>query len=366
MPTNSSSSRTVTLHDVARDAGVSIKTVSRVVNREPHVSDKTVTRVEASIQKLGYVPNIAARRLASRQSFVLGAIFDNASWNWLNDFQRGAIDAGRAAGYEILIHPCDIESHHAQDHVRRLVEQGSVDGLVLTPPCGDCMPIVDWLKERDVPFVRIAPRVRTGSWPTVSTSDRKGAHDMTTYLLSLGHRRLAFVKGDARQRSSDDRKVGFMTALTDHDAEIGAPVIEEGDFSYDSGVAAGRRLLATRPRPTAVFAANDDMAAGVLATVLAAGLRVPTDIAIVGFDDVDLARQVWPALTTIRQPTAAMAGKATQLLVEAIAARKTDSVPETGAADRHLVLSTTLVIRDSTEVLSDPEEPHSRRGDSPV
>lgn len=329
-----------TLRDVAARARVSIKTASRVVNGEDRVAPGTEARVRRAVRALGYVPNVAARRLVRRRAFVLGVVYQNKSWNWLNDFQRGAIDEARAHGYEILMHPCDLRERGERDQLLRTLDQGSVDGLVLTPPCCDFGAVTDALETRSAAYVRIAPTDRRGVPPSVSASDREGAREMGAYLLSLGHRRFAFVAGEPEQRSSHDREAGFRDALSGHGVAWSGSVRFQGDFSFESGVAVGREILGCQPRPTAVFASNDDMAAGLLSVFHEQGVAVPGEISVAGFDDVALAHQVWPPLTTVHQPTAEIASLATRLLVDVLDGGA-PSVP-------HPVLSTRLAIRAST------------------
>lgn len=324
-----------TLHDVAARAEVSIKTVSRVVNGEAAVAPATADRVRRAIGELGYVPNITARRLVSRRAFTLGIVYQNRSWNWLSDFQRGAIDRGLAAGYEILMHPCDIESREEQERILRMVDECRVDGLILTPPCGDSTLVTEGLDARAFPFVRIAPTVRDQGSPTVSMADREGARAAARLLVELGHHALGFVMGDPAQRSSHDRLAGFEAGLP----RGLRPAVVQGDFSFEAGLDAGYDLLRRPDRPTAIFASNDDMAVGILAAAHELGLVVPDDLSIIGCDDVPLAGQVRPRLTTVRQPTVRIAATATDMLI-----RWLDDDPVT----EHTVLDMELVVREST------------------
>jgi len=329
-----------TLRDVARGAGVSIKTASRVVNGEAGVAPKTSARVRSAVRSLGYVPNVSARRLVRRRAHVLGMVYENKSWNWLNDFQRGAIAEARRRGYEVLMHPWDVDDPENQDLLLRSLDQGSVDGLILTPPCGDFEDLDRALAQRSAAYVRVAPTRRSGSEPSVSPDDRGGAAMMAAYLIGLGHRRIAFVAGGPEQRSSHDREAGFRSALESAGIACDPALFLRGDFSFESGVARARELLAQEPRPTAVFASNDDMAAGILSVCHESGIAVPNDLSIAGFDDVDLSRHVWPPLSTIHQPTAEIAGSAVDLLV--------DRLDENDIADPHRTLDIRLVERAST------------------
>ncbi|MAG29606.1 MAG: LacI family transcriptional regulator [Deltaproteobacteria bacterium] len=331
-----------TLHDVARAAGVSIKTVSRVVNGEDTVADATARRVRRSIGELGYVPNAMARRLVQRRTRMLGIVFHNRSWNWLSDLQRGAIERGLALGYEVLLHPCDVDSPDELVRILRIVDEGRLDGVVLTPPCSDWALLVSGLETRGVPLVRMAPspgrmsgRAASGATAIVRANDHEGGRAAARHLYDLGHRRLGFVAGDPAQYSSQERRRGFLAGLG-----RGCTVIEhEGDFSFESGLAAGRALLTDDPAPTAIFACNDDMAAGVLAAAWEIGRPVPGALSIVGYDDVPLASQLRPTLTTIRQPTFDMAGRCVERLVARL-----DGEDSAGDA----TLDTRLVVRDST------------------
>ena len=326
-----------TLHDVARDAGVSIKTVSRVVNGEDSVAKDTASRVRRSIGALGYVPNAMARRLVQRRTHMLGIVFHNRSWNWLSDLQRGAIERGVALGYEVLLHPCDIDSPDEPMRILRMVDGGRLDGLLLTAPCSDWKPLVDGLQARGVPFVRMAPTPgRRGA--SVCASDCDGGRLAGEHLQSLGHRRLGFVAGDPSQYSSHERRKGFLAGVG-RDCTV---VEHAGDFSFDSGIAAGRKMLATDPALTAVFASNDDMAAGVLAAAWEIGRDVPGELSIVGYDDVPLASQLRPALTTVRQPTFEMAGRSIERLVAGLDGGDVEQ------DEGEEMLDTQLVVRDST------------------
>jgi len=329
-----------TLRDVAQGAGVSIKTASRVVNGEVGVAPQTSERVRSAVRDLGYVPNVSARRLVRRRAHVVGVVYENKSWNWLNDFQRGAITEARQRGYEVLMHPWDVDDPANEDRLLQSLDEGSVDGLILTPPCGDFESLARALDRRDAAYVRIAPTRRTGSRPTVSPDDRRGARIMVEYLIELGHRRIACVAGGPEQRSSHDREAGFREALASAGIAREPALFLRGDFSFESGVACARALMALDPRPTAVFASNDDMAAGILSVCHESGIAVPGQLSIAGFDDVDLARHVWPALSTVHQPTAEIAASAVDLLVDRL-----DGVQ---IADPHRTLEVRLVERAST------------------
>lgn len=329
-----------TIRDVAKHAGVSIKTVSRVINNESRVSEKMRAKVVASMQALGFTPNISARRLAQGRSHVIGLIFHNATWNYINDVLRGILETCRQTGYNALIHPCDIDNPNDQAEILGLVEQQQVDGFIFTPPCDNALGLLEELHRLNVPFVRLTPQDRQRPWPYVTANDHQGAYEMTDYLLNLGHQRIGFIIGDPAHRASHDRLAGYQAALEAHGRPVDLALVKQGDFHFDSGLRCGRELLAATLRPTAIFAGNDNMAAGVLTAAHQLGLTIPGDLSVAGFDDVRLAQQVWPALTTVHQPIYDTARLSAGLLIDRLR-------PEAGEMVYH-ELPTTLVIREST------------------
>jgi LacI family transcriptional regulator len=330
----------VTIEDVAHRAGVSMKTVSRVINKEPFVADATRARVMAAVRELGYAPNVSAKRLASGRSYVLGLVFHNAAWTYINILQRGLLEECRKEGYGMLMNPSDIERPADQEEILRLVSQQIVDGFILTPPCDNNSSLLEKLQARGVPFVRVAPRDRDSSLPYVGPDDWQGGYDVTEHLLRLGHEHIGFVMGNPEHQASHDRLSGFKAALEAHDVPFRPHLVAQGDFNFESGLLCGRALLEADPRPTGIFACNDDMAAGVLAAAHQLSILVPEDLSVAGFDDVPLAQQVWPSLTTVHQPMYEMAQLAGQLLLRLL---KDDWLDAT-----HHVLPTSLVVRGST------------------
>jgi LacI family transcriptional regulator len=330
----------VTIGDVARYAGVSTKTVSRVINDEPFVAESTRAKVVAAVRELDYAPNLSAQRLASGRSYVLGLVFHNAAWNYINIVQRALLEKCREEGYGMLMNPCDFERPADQREILRLVAQQTVDGFIFTPPCDNITSLLEQLRSQHVPFVRLAPRDGQVPLPYVAPDDRQGGFDMTQYLLSLGHERIGFVMGNPDHQASHDRLAGYRAALQGHGVPFDPSLVTPGDFQFDSGLSGGHALLGAEPRSTAIFACNDDMAAGVLAAAHELGIAVPEALSVAGFDDVPLARQVWPSLTTVRQPTYEMAQLAAQLLLRLLKGESLETL--------HHVLPTTLVIRGST------------------
>jgi LacI family transcriptional regulator len=306
------------MSDVAAAAGVSLKSVSRVINNESHISPKLRAKVERAISELAYVPDPAARSLAGARSFTIGVLFDNPSPNYTMKVQSGAYQGCRDAGYHLRIDNLD---HNAADadferQLREILRGSRVDGFVLTPPHSDDPRLLARLEEQAIPYVRIAPVIDPGRSPAVDFDDRAAAAMLADHLLALGHRRFGLVSGPSQHRRAQFRKDGFVSRL----AEIcpqATVVIEDGSFSFASGMEAGHRLLATSQPPTAIFAANDDMAAGVMSAAMQAGLRLPDDLSVCGFDDSWISMAVHPPLTTIRQPIEEMARTGVDLLLQA-------------------------------------------------
>ncbi|GER07952.1 LacI family transcriptional regulator [Iodidimonas muriae] len=335
--------RQATIKDVAKGAGVSIKTVSRVLNDEPNVRPATRERVLAAAKGLDYFPNPAARRLAGRRSYLIALAYDNPSPSYLADVIEGIMEVCRSDGYFLALHGCDFTAPSLAREMVNAVRESRVDGLVLTPPVGDVAGLCETLSDAGIHYVRLAP-----SGPTkglgVSINDRQAAFDMTEYLLELGHRRIGFVQGHPRHGTSRLREEGYRAALERYGLEVEPALLSQGWYTLESGIEAARALLRADARPTAIFASNDDMAAGVIQEALRRGLRVPEDLSVAGFDDVPIARMLSPRLTTIRQPVQAMGKRATELLFENLSSGEHVSTQ----ADRVELLDYRMLVRPST------------------
>lgn len=329
-----------TIRDVAQSAGVSIKTVSRVLNNEPFVRDETRAKVMAAVNKLGFVTNLSARRLAKGRALTIGILYHNASWYYIQDVQRGVLTTARAAGYSTLMHPCDITQPADVREIVTLVTQRQVDGFVFTPPVDNAATLLEALERMGIPFVRLTPSDRQRDWPYVAATDRRGAYEMTRYLLGLGHRRIGYVFGPREQQAAHDRFAGYCDALAEAGVGYDKALIRYGDDHFEAGAEAARSLLAVTPRPTAIFCNNDEMAAGACYAIHESGLRIPDDLSVAGFDDIPLARQIWPALTTVCQPIYDIATVAARMLISILNL-------ETPAA-LHIELPTHLILRGST------------------
>jgi len=310
----------VTIKDVAHHAGVSPMTVSRVVNGSKYVSTAMSEAVRRAVQELAYSPNLAARNLASERGERLGVLYGNPSPGYLSEFLVGALKSATRHGMQLVLQKCDPTPVASRRAVRLL--SGSVVGVVLPPPLCESCAVRGELSAARLPVVTVASGRPAADTMCVRIDDYTAALEMTRYLISLGHERLAFIKGHPNQTVSEERWRGFAAALKEASRALRGgrppPRMEQGFFSFRSGLDAARKLLAADPAPTAVFASNDDMAAAVIAEAHRRGLDVPGDLTVVGFDDTLIASTIWPQLTTIQQPIARMAAEAIDMLVTAV------------------------------------------------
>lgn len=312
-----------TIHDVARLAGVSIKTVSRVLNGEPKASPATRERVKAAVLQLNYSPNLSARSLSAARNFMIAFVFGTYPENtvqlltheYVAGLQVGAVTAAQAAGFHLLMEPLDLTSPGFTERAARLIAMPAVDGFIIMPGLADDPRLLAVLEQRPGLYVRVSPGVEVPSLPAmVRIDDDKAARDMTRYLLGLGHRRIGFIGGRRGFGSAELRQQAFKEEMEKANCYDPALVVD-GDYTMESGQAAGERLLSASLRPTAIFAANDSMALGVLAQAHRRGVRVPDDLSVAGIDDIRMASSVWPSLTTVRQPIMAMGAAAANHII---------------------------------------------------
>ena len=329
-----------TIQDVALKAEVSIKTVSRVLNREPSVRPSTRERVEQVISSLNYSPNPSARRLAGKRSFLIGLLYDNPSPSYVTDNQAGVLSQCRKHHYDLLIHPCDYLDDGLTEDIRGFLIKARPDGVILTPPLSDIPDLIKILTELETSFICIG---RGESGPDISrviTNDREMASQMTRHLIDKGHRKIAFIKGHPDHKAVGFREQGFIQVMKDAGLAIRDDYMAQGYNSFQSGLECAEELLGFKDPPTAIFAANDDMASGVIKAAYNRKVLVPDQLSVVGFDDVSFAYQVSPGLTTVRQPIREMAEIATEMLIEGIADRAKKPVDK--------LVSGKLIIREST------------------
>lgn len=310
-----SSNKTPTINDVARAAGVSKKTVSRVINRSALLKQDTRKKVEAVIAELGYVPNPQARALALRRNFLIGLLHDNPNAQTVLNFQEGVLDAIRDTEFALVVRPVDRHSPGMLDDIRHFLELQRLYGVLILPPISENDALADLCREMGCGYVRMGSAMLDDEDHVVASNDREMVGSAVDYLVGLGHRRIAIIKGPDGFRSAFERSEGFQEAMQRHGLELPPAAIGQGNYRFDSGLAAASKLLDGAHRPTAIFCSNDEMAAGTLHAARQRNLNVPTDLSIVGFDDSPIAAHIWPPMTTVGWPIREMAKAAAFKLI---------------------------------------------------
>jgi LacI family transcriptional regulator len=330
--------RRATIIDVAERAGVSWKTVSRVVNREPNVRPATAERVREAIDALGFQPNAAARSLAGTRTFLIGAITANPSPHYMIALHRGASEACRSRGYHLALEEVHIDDPNLAADFERNLLSARFDGVFISPPATDNPIILDLLDKHGIRYVRLDPATELDRSDRIIAEDESGVAALVQHFWELGHRRFGLVNGPDAHRAAPVRRAAFLAEIERLGGNPDAIVEASGTFLFGSGIEGGKALLDRPDRPTAIFATNDEMAAGVVAAAGELGLRVPSDVAVAGFDDSDVAGFVWPPLTTIRQPIV----EYSRIAVEMLIAPRPEGPPQV------ISLPVELVIRKST------------------
>ena len=305
----------VTIKDVSNDAGVSIKTVSRVINKEKNVSEKTKEIVIKSIQKLGFKPNKSAQSLRSKRSHMIALLYNNPNKHYLADIQGGILRLCKETGYNLVLQECDYTNVKLGLEITEFIDDFSIDGLIVTPPLSDMNEFLEHLNQTQTEYSIIAPSNTRKVKSYVSSNDYEASYAMTNKIINKGHLNIGFIKGHHKHSASHLRFNGFTEALKDRGMSLNSEWVKEGNFSFDSGFSAGLELLKSHNKPSVIFASNDYMAAGVMKAAQMNGINIPLDLSLVGFDDSPLAAQLWPSLTTIRQPVEDMAYHAARLLL---------------------------------------------------
>ena len=323
LPKNAKGSAVVTIHDVARQAGVSPMTVSRVINKNVNVREPTKAKVLAAIKSLNYSINTAAQSTRSGQGRVrIGILYSNPSAAFLNEILVGGFDESSRLGCQLLLEKC-AGMQSQEEAVERLLDDG-VDGIILPPPLCDSEATMKLLKREYVPVLALGGGEPLRGVSSVRIDDTRGAYAMTKYLLDLGHRRIGFIKGDSEHAPSQMRYEGFRQAMDEAEVPVDDNLVAEGQFTYQSGLAAAEELLWRPHRPTAIFASNDDMAAAVIAVAHGMRIFVPDQLSVCGFDDTSVASTIWPQITTVHQPIVEMGRKAVSTIFEVIQERRSN------------------------------------------
>jgi LacI family transcriptional regulator len=311
----------VTIHEVAKRAGVSPMTVSRVINRNSNVSEDKRKSVMLAVKELNYTPNAAARSLAVVQGTRIALIYTNPSSAYLRELLVGALDGSSRTAAQLVIESWEHLKQPSERSAARALAQ-SVAGVVLPPPFCESKSICSELVAADIPVVAIASGRFRPEFSSVRVDDFRAAHEMTEHLISFGHTRIGFIKGHPSHAASAMRYEGFVAAMKSAGVTVDPSLVQGGLFTYRSALEATEKLLDRKRPPTAIFASNDDMAAAAISVAHRRGLDVPRDLSVVGFDDTASATTVWPELTTVRQPVAAMAATAIELLERSMRRRK--------------------------------------------
>jgi LacI family transcriptional regulator len=334
--------RSVTIQEVADLAEVSAKTVSRVINNEPGVHVDTRTRILKAIEQLDYQPNVNARGLAGDRSFLIGLFCDKPG-DYLSEFQAGAVQRCRESDFHLMVEPWDGDSANVGRQVNTLLRQLRLEGVILLPPLSDHQVILEKLAEKAIPTVRVAPRLAPTDSPSVGIDDYAAARRMTRHLLDLGHRRIGFILGRPGHGATDERLRGFCDETLDAGVRVDEALIKAGNFLFADGLVCAEEILRSESPPTAIFASNDDTAAAVISVARRMGLSLPEQLSVAGFDDASIATMIWPDLTTIRQPVAALARTAADLIIEHSPRRRgwPEPIP-------HRLLEFEIVVRGST------------------
>jgi LacI family transcriptional regulator len=330
-----------TIKDVARLAKVSIKTVSRVMNNEPHVSENTRSRVLNAVRAIGYAPNISARRLVQNKSFMICLLLYPGYYQTDSGLLNVVMDIGYEENYDILIQPYFPTHTRSRQKLVSLIYEHRIDGFVTTPPCDAEDFVSDLLNTYKVPLVQISPFNRATTFPYVSGNDFDGSRLMSEHLIQLGHRRIAFLTGPRNMHASHERLAGFLNTMTDHALKPNPQWIIDSSFTFDGGYTAAKLLLENKTeRPSAIFAGNDDAALGVLYAAGELGLDIPRDLSVAGFDDLGISKNVWPGLTTVHQPVEEIVDQAVRLLIRTLKGQDIIS--------NQIIVPSRLVIRRST------------------
>ncbi|HQS97724.1 MAG: LacI family transcriptional regulator [Novosphingobium sp. 16-62-11] len=347
----------VTIKHVAADAGVSLQTVSRVINNEANVRPEMREKVQASIDKLGYVPSIAAQRMSGSRSYLILALNDRertiADWrarqgtDWVDQMLLGGMLECAEHGYRLIFELVDTHSDHVERELGAAIAALQPDGAILTPPHSDNPLILKTLAKHNIPFARIGAQAVEEGLPQgicVSMDDEGGARLATRHLADLGHRRIAMISGPSEYRLAGTRVDGWRAEMAEAGLDSGR-LLEAGDFTYASGVRAARALLSRADRPSAIIASNDQMALATAEIAAELGLAIPADLSLVSFDNTPLVRFTRPPLTAVDQPIAETTATAVRLLIAA--QRGDERVPEP------LIIPMGFEVRGSTAAPAD-------------
>jgi LacI family transcriptional regulator len=309
-----------TIKDVARHAGVSTMTVSRVVNNSGYASEETRVRVEQAIAELGYVPNAVGRQLRSKRTRTVALVVSDITNPFFTTIARAVEDFVAARDFAVMFCSTDESAAAEYEYLQMLVER-QIDGVLLVPSGSSPEPF-RLLRRHNVPVVVLDRRVSCATVDEVRSDSEAGAYQLVRHLLELGHRRIAMLSGQRSIATAADRVAGYERALGEAGIEIDPELVCDGAFAVEAGDAMARQVLATSPRPTAIFAGNNFIAFGAIRAIRDIGLRVPDDVSVVCFDDVPDEWVIDPFMTCIAQDPYAMGRQAAELLLARLAGKR--------------------------------------------
>lgn len=325
-----------TINDVARIAKVSKKTVSRVINKSPLLSEKTRAQVEQVIANIGYVPNPQARALALRRNFIIAAIHDNPNAQFLVNVQQGILEGIAGTEFGLMVEPVDRSSPTIVDDIRGFLERQRPYGVVFLPPISENDELASLCDSLGTKYVRMVSGELDKPEHIVMSNDREAVYGAVKHLIAIGHEKIGFIEGPD-SLSPAERRAGYEQAMEEAGLPVHDWMIAKGRYTFESGVEAGLALIDGEARPTAIFASNDEMAIGAVIAARRRGIEIPRGLSIIGFDDTPLSSHIWPSLTTVRWPIVEMAKAAATKIIGG-----EEADPNLGVK-----LSSTLIERDS-------------------
>ncbi len=334
--------QTITIFDIAQASGVSYSTVSRVLNGFEFVKVDTRQRVLKVAEDLGYVANLQARSLAGGKSKIIGVLVPSLENGYISAIAQGIDEELTKGGYDLMLYT----THHKQGkeaQYARAIASGLTDGLLLMVPLIPSSQLesnyLTALRQKGFPYVLIDQTDAVNQSTVIDSNNRQGAYEATDYLIKLGHTRIGFITGNMEINAARERLEGYKTVLKKNNLIFEQALVVKGDFTQRAGYEAAKTLLQLRQPPTAIFSPNDLAAFGVMDAVREAGLRIPEDMSVIGFDDIPQASLTYPKLTSVRQPLQEMGRIAVKLLLE--------QIHQPDRATQHITLETQLVKRDS-------------------
>lgn len=265
--------------------------------------------------RTGYRPSVQASALRTNQTYVLTLLYQHAGPSYIVSLQNGALEECNRHRYSLNIFPCDVNDEARKTQIDRFLAETKTDGIVVAPPLSTCTEVPEVLEKSGIPYALIGIDPPDSDVPGVFSDDIKGGYEMTQHLISLGHTRIGFIHGKVGRKAASDRFIGYCKALKESEITLDESLLRQGNFDIESGEKCARSLLSKDARPTAIFASNDYMAAGVYKVAQQMGIKIPNDLSIAGYDNSPVACHLWPGLTTMEQPVDTLAKYAFRKLI---------------------------------------------------